>query len=278
MIVLGFDTATQATAVGLRLADGTTLQARDDPGSGERPGHATRLLRMAAQLLDEAELGWSALDRIAVGAGPGRFTGLRVGIATARGLAQSLSLELVGVSSPLALALVVASSREHEDEEVLAVIDARRGEVFAAAYASAADRATEIGRALPKELVAPRALAPTNLGEVMQDAQASGLAGPGWVAVGDGAVLYRAELESLGAHVPPESSLLHMVNGEAICEIAVNSTSEAIDTILPDYQRRPDAQIALEKRTGVPVDGASASDGSGSDGVVATGELDGARA
>ena len=104
MIALGFDTATPSTAVGLRLADGTTLTARDDPGLGERPGHATRLLAMADELLAEAGVAWSALDRIAVGLGPGRFTGLRVGIATARGLAQSLSVELVGVSSLMALA------------------------------------------------------------------------------------------------------------------------------------------------------------------------------
>ena len=99
MIVLGFDTATPSTTVALRMADASTLQARDDPGSGEHPGHATRLLAMTDGLLAGAGIAWSALDRIAVGVGPGRFTGLRVGVATARGLAQSLSLELVGVSS-----------------------------------------------------------------------------------------------------------------------------------------------------------------------------------
>jgi tRNA threonylcarbamoyladenosine biosynthesis protein TsaB len=282
MIVLGFDTATQATAVGLRLADGATLRAHDDPGPGEHPGHATRLLTMAAQVLGEAGIGWSALDRIAVGVGPGRFTGLRVGIATARGLAQSLSLELVGVSSPLALALAASGRGGHEDEEeVLAVIDARRGEVFAAAYASASATgpATEEGeRCLPRELVAPRALAPADLGEVVRDARASGAAGTGWLAVGDGAVLYRTELESLGAaYVPPEDSPLHMVSGAAICEIAAGSTGEAIDTVLPDYQRRPDAQIALE-HAGAPADVAPASGASASGRAIAAGELDGARA
>ena len=79
MIVLGFDTSTPATAVALRLADGRTTQARDDPQAGAHPGHATRLLEMARELLARAGIAWSGIDRIAVGVGPGTFTGLRVG-------------------------------------------------------------------------------------------------------------------------------------------------------------------------------------------------------
>src|ERR1700684_3399861 len=126
MIVLGFDTATPSTTVGLRLSEESARTARHDPAPAEHPGHATELLAMTAQLLAEAGVAWSALDRIAVGVGPGTFTGLRVGIATARGLAQSLSVELVGVSSLSAL----AREATLEGGGVLAVIDARRGEVF----------------------------------------------------------------------------------------------------------------------------------------------------
>jgi tRNA threonylcarbamoyladenosine biosynthesis protein TsaB len=135
-VVLGFDTATHATVVGLRLAAGETLQARDDPAPHGHPGHATRLLGMAADLLARAQLGWSAVERIAVGVGPGRFTGLRVGLATARGLAQSLDTQLAGVSTLRALGLGAqhSGSAEGADRATIAVVDARRGEVFAAAY------------------------------------------------------------------------------------------------------------------------------------------------
>jgi tRNA threonylcarbamoyladenosine biosynthesis protein TsaB len=254
MIVLGFDTATPSTAVGLRLADGMTLQVRDDPGREEHPDHATRLLAMIAGLLGEAGVGWSALDRIAVGVGPGRFTGLRVGVATARGLAQSRGIELVGVSSLLALAQAAARRGEEDRNRqgVLAVIDARRGEAFAAAYAPVDGSAMDRERAMPRELAAPRALASAGLAEVLKVAAARAERVARWVAVGDGAVLYRGELEALGVCVPPEGSPLHRVSGEAICEIAASSAAQAIDMVLPDYRRRPDAEIALERAGGVP--------------------------
>jgi tRNA threonylcarbamoyladenosine biosynthesis protein TsaB len=227
MIVLGFDTATPSTAVGLRLADGSTLQARDDPAPGAHPGHATRLLAMAGALLAEAGIGWNALQRIAVGVGPGTFTGLRVGVATARGLAQSLEIAPVGVSSLRALAEAVG---DKDGGQLLVAIDARRGEVFAATYAAG------------EELEPPRALAPKDLAGVLAGADSR------WLAVGDGALRYREHLESVGATVPAEDSPLHRVSGKAICELGACAKIAAGrgDAILPDYLRRPDAEIALE--------------------------------
>jgi tRNA threonylcarbamoyladenosine biosynthesis protein TsaB len=243
MIVLGFDTSTPSTAVALRLADGSTTQARDDPPAGAHPGHATRLLAMAAEVLAQAEIGWSAIERIAVGVGPGTFTGLRIGVATARGLAQSLSAELVGVSSTSALAAAALARGEAPGEAVLAVIDARRGEAFAAAY-----RAGEDG--LPHELAAPRALAPEHLASVVAEAEeADGAAGATprtWLAVGDGAVRFRAQLEAGGVPTAPDTSPLHLLSGAAICELGAHLTSTGIEEILPDYRRRPDAELAWE--------------------------------
>ncbi len=243
MIVLGFDTATRSTAVALCLGDGSTLQARDDPGTSEHPGHATRLLSMADELLGSAGIGWGAIDRIAVGLGPGTFTGLRVGVATARGLAQSLGVDLVGVSSLRALAeSALRSELNGSHHVVLAVLDARRGEAFAAAY-----EMTDRGSA--EELVPPRALAPEDLGGVVEQAEAviGEEQGRRWQAIGDGAVRFRGDLQAAGVTVPPDSSPLHLLSAEAICDLGARTEAVASgEAIVPDYRRRPDAEIALE--------------------------------
>jgi tRNA threonylcarbamoyladenosine biosynthesis protein TsaB len=245
MIVLGFDTSTRATSVALMLDDDEVLRARDDPGPGAHPGHATRLLAMAGELLANAAISWPSVERIAVGLGPGTFTGLRVGIATARGLAQSLAADLVGVSSSLALAKAALEPLPGErdarrDGRVLAVIDARRGEVFAGAYRAS-------GHDSPAELVPPRAIAPGQLATVIALAEEQGAGTGRWLAAGDGAVRYRDQLETVAVTVPDDSSRLHLVNAATICELGRKGRpATAYEQILPDYRRRPDAEIALD--------------------------------
>jgi tRNA threonylcarbamoyladenosine biosynthesis protein TsaB len=266
VILLGFDTATAATVVGLALADGTLLQARDDPQQGERPGHATRLLPLVDGLLVEAGLGWDQVERIAVGVGPGTFTGLRIGIATARALAQSLDVELVGVSSLDALPY---SAGEHvqgetsrvEAASILAVIDARRGEVFVAAYEG------------EQQLLTPRAVSPDRVGELLEGIS-SDAGAEQWIALGNGAVLYRDAFERAGVSVPPDDSERHRIQSSAICGLGSRLSIHAqaqlssdpsssdlssrpsggpsgrardgVEAIVPDYRRRPDAEAALE--------------------------------
>jgi tRNA threonylcarbamoyl adenosine modification protein YeaZ len=253
VILLGIDTATQATVVGLRLADGSTLQARDEPTAHEHPGHATRLLEMAGGLLTQAEIGWGELQRIAVGRGPGRFTGLRVGIATARGLAQALDIELVGVSSLQALGL--AAARHEPASAILAVIDARRRETFVAAYPAGVDFARERreNEALAGEVDLPGALGAARLQSVVEEAEQRGAPqGERWLAVGDGALAFSEELAAAGLLLAPADSRLDAIDPGAICELGAHielsdAAGPVAPDVLPDYRRSPDAALARQR-------------------------------
>lgn len=223
MIVLGFDTATQATAVALLDAAGDVRERRHEPAAGERPQHAARLLAFAHELLDEVGIAFSGVDRVAVGVGPGGFTGLRIGVATARALAQAAGAELVGVSTLEALA-VAAAPAAPAGAGVLAVVDARRGEVFAAGWRDGEQR------------LAPVALAPAALAERLR------AGGGSWLAVGDGALRLRSELHGAGCTVAPERSPDHGVRAGTICRLALAAAPVAArDAVVPDYLRAPDA-------------------------------------
>lgn len=221
MIVVALDTATPATTVAVRRADGTAHEARDDPSPGERGNHARRLLPLLAQAMREAGVGWEDVDRIAVGIGPGGFTGLRIGIASARALAQARDLPVVPVSSLEALAY--ARRGREPGGLVVAAIDARRGEVFAAAWEGGTPR------------IAPAAWPPQELARAV-----AGLGGTP-LAVGDGSVRFRSALEGAGAVVPADESPDHRVSAVAIA--ALGAAREPVDRneLAPDYLREPDA-------------------------------------
>jgi tRNA threonylcarbamoyladenosine biosynthesis protein TsaB len=236
--VLAFDTATQATAVALsdqldvggQAAGGLELVARDDPPAGRRPRHASRLLRLVTELV-ECGGGWERVDRIAVGIGPGTFTGLRIGIATAHGLARARGIELVGVSTLRSLALTASSACDRA-QGLLALIDARRGELFAAGWAPDTDPRSQL------PLLAPRALGPERVCEALAELGAAPL------AVGDGALLFGKTLEGAGATLPPPGSPLYRVNAATHCVLGARVVPGPLEAVLPEYLRLPDAELA----------------------------------
>ncbi len=224
MNLLGIDTATAASAACVLRADGEAFEVEPPPERlTQRPGHAAELMPAIAARLEDAGLDWGDLDAIAVGVGPGMFTGLRIGVATARGLASATGAELRPVSSLAALAERVGGPEPETPS--LAVLDARRDEVFAALYAGDGTTAWEPFVASP-EAVAERLRA---------DALAP-------LAVGDGATRYREVLIAAGATVAAEDSPAHVVRGLSICRLAANAAPVAVEAVLPDYLRLPDAK------------------------------------
>ena len=223
--VLAFDTATAATSVAV-TRDGKTSEARHDPAPGERPGHATRLLDLVKEAMAAAAVDWDDVARIAVGTGPGSFTGLRIGVATARGLAQARGVRLVGVST---LRMLAMGARVRDARPVLAVIDARRGQAFVAAHSPV------------HELLAPAVVAPEELGGLVAGLERTPL------AVGDGAIRFRPYLEAVGAEVPPDADDRHRVSARYWRAGRTPdgwATAPIEEDVTPDYLRLPDAEIA----------------------------------
>jgi tRNA threonylcarbamoyladenosine biosynthesis protein TsaB len=192
MLILAFDTATDVATSAL-VDDGEVL--------GERTSRAQTLLEDVDALLRQGGARPADVDALALGIGPGSFTGVRVGLATARGLALALGIPAAGVSTLAALAAGAPGATP--------VIDARRREVFV----------------LQGE---PRVLAP---GDVALE--------PGTVCVGSGAVRYRSVLEAAGAEIPPDGDERHLPRARFHALLARDfGPAEAVE---PLYLRVPDA-------------------------------------
>ena len=195
-LVLAFDTATEVATSA--LLDGEEVL-------GERSSRAVTVLEDVDALFRQAGARPVDLEGIAVGVGPGSFTGVRIGLATARGLSLALGVGVAGVSTLDALSAGAPGA--------LPVIDARRREIFVADPV-------------------PRALAPDAL-ELE----------PGTLCVGDGAVRYRATLEAAGAVVPPDEDERHVPR--ARFHAALASVFGPAELVEPIYVRVPDADRAL---------------------------------
>jgi tRNA threonylcarbamoyladenosine biosynthesis protein TsaB len=230
MVVLGLDTATPDAVVGVTADREPVLELSSPPAVDGRPNHAKVLLPEIERCL-EAAGGWDRIDRIAVGVGPGSFTGLRIGIATARALALAREIPIAPVVSLAALARGIARAGE---SPALPVVDARRGEAFAGLY----DGETQIW----EPFVAP----PDRLAERLR-----GLAGP-VLAAGDGALRFAPELEAAGAMVAPPQDPIHHLAARDVCAEGEAASEAPPDQIQPLYLRAPDAKRWLERDRPVP--------------------------
>jgi tRNA threonylcarbamoyladenosine biosynthesis protein TsaB len=228
--IVGWDTATDDLAVAATRGGETLSERATATPEGERPRHATELLAEVEGAARRAG-GWKEVDAIGIGIGPGSFTGLRIGLATARALAQALAMPLIPVGTLAALGAGIRG--QAGVRQVLAVLDARRGQVFAALYGPGGE-----------EVWAPLVASPDQLAERLGSLPAPA------VAAGSGALRFRPELEAAGAEIPPESDPAHRVSGRHLCLLAEAGIPSPPESIRPIYLRPPDAELWLERDAG----------------------------
>jgi tRNA threonylcarbamoyladenosine biosynthesis protein TsaB len=241
--LIGFDTSMAVTVACVIPPSGEPV--RTPPPDPERllgpPAHSAELLPALAGLLEQGGTGWDEVTAIAVGVGPGTFTGLRIGLATARGLGQGLGVPLHPVSSLEALAAgIAAGTGAAPGTPILPLIDAKRGQVFASLHLA--------GESLRREW-GPLALSPDDLEEHIARAAQPPL------AAGDWALESLERLERAGAVVPAPESGLHAIDPLQVCRLARESDPCAPDRVHPVYVRQPDAEIARSARHEAPGDG-----------------------
>jgi tRNA threonylcarbamoyladenosine biosynthesis protein TsaB len=190
-------------------------------GDDGSPRHSTALLAEIERAVG-ASGGWEQVGRIAVGRGPGSFVGIRIGLATARGLATSTGVPVSGICTLDALGRGIGGG--------LAVVDARRGEVFAALYSPQGERLWEPLVATPEALV-ERLSALT----------------PPVLAAGSGAVRFRQELADREVDIPDDADPVHRVSARHLCALAGSAGYGDGGALDPIYLRPPDAQRWRER-------------------------------
>ncbi|MGK2954961.1 MAG: tRNA (adenosine(37)-N6)-threonylcarbamoyltransferase complex dimerization subunit type 1 TsaB [Solirubrobacterales bacterium] len=226
MRIIGFDTATDDTVVAAAVDGQTVFESLIGPEAGGRPVHSDSLLRT---LTDAAEAagGWGLIDRIAVGTGPGTFTGIRIGLATANGIVLSTGIDIAGVSTLAAL----SQPMREPGSSTLALLDARRGEVFAALYGPDGETVWP-----------PLVCSPDDLITRLEDF------GPDLKVGGPGAVRFSQELDRAGVSIAGPEAGVHHLSGKSICDLgATAEPSSTSNPLEPTYLRVPDAQLWLER-------------------------------
>ena len=213
MLILAFDASTSVVTVVVARQEDDERRVLAEASVTSR-GASEALLPAAHAVLELAGESFADVDHVLVGTGPGTFTGIRIAVSTARSLSLGAGTTLSGNSTLAALA-APAIAGGHSD--VLAVLDAKRGEVFAQRFSGKA--AGGLLCAKSEEIS-------------LKDSP---------LIIGDGAVRYRDILSGLG-HIPPDGSPSHRVTATGHV-LSADLTPVELDSLVPIYVREPDAEV-----------------------------------
>jgi tRNA threonylcarbamoyladenosine biosynthesis protein TsaB len=225
MILLAVDTSTTSCSVALFNNDRLLAEAIYAAGKT----HSRHLMAMIQGMLEGCRCEPGDIGGIAVTRGPGTFTGLRIGISTVKGLAEATRAPVVGISSLAALAFPFAL----HDGPVVAMIDARRGEIYYNGYQGAAEPAAGASVGAPETAAATL---PENS-----------------ILVGSGALIYRDVFKTRCPRIRFADATQHVIRAASVGRLAMQRFKQhdidPIEDLIPEYVRKSDAQIDLSLRT-----------------------------
>jgi tRNA threonylcarbamoyladenosine biosynthesis protein TsaB len=228
VLILGIETSTAVSSVALGTQQGILASSMVSRGKG----HAEFLAPAIRFLCEQSDVRLQSLSGVAVGMGPGLYTGMRVGVATAKTLAQTLRVPIVGIASLDLLAFEV----RYTPKLICACIDARRGEVFSAFYRQVPGGVQRVS----KYFVEPPERLAVEVESRIEDV----------LFIGNGALLYRdklpqhlTEFAALSRAFPQAAALLELAMPRFFRE-----ETDQLDDLEPLYLRKADAQIKWEQR------------------------------
>lgn len=235
MLVLSIDTATLVSSVALSTQDKLLAELVIQT----RKTHSETLMPHIAELLNMARIEKKDLEGIAVSIGPGSFTGLRIGLATAKALAYALKIPILGISTFETLAFNCPVPGVY----LSPILDAQKNNVYQAVYSWQQGTLTEI---LPARVV--------NISQAVKEAAA--MERP-VVMLGEAAVMYREEIEAQGTNLvfPPPHVVIPHAGSTAVlgCRLLEQGVVHDVMNLEPVYIRRSEAEVLWEKRQGVPL-------------------------
>lgn len=254
MILLGIDTATSTGGVGIVSATRTarTILAEDSRVAGRT--HGAMILEQLDAALAQADLELSAVDVFAVANGPGSFTGLRVGMATAKALAWACDRPIIGVPTleawatravslrPTAAARAPTAAAEHPDQVIAIALDARKGEVYQAAFG-----VRPVAAGLSRE-IAEAVVSPENCALALSEVVARGAQ---VCLLGDGADRYAEAFAGLSAVERISMDVLPPAGGAVALLAASRALAGDFDdpaVLAPRYVRASEAELSLARR------------------------------
>ncbi|UUV18908.1 tRNA (adenosine(37)-N6)-threonylcarbamoyltransferase complex dimerization subunit type 1 TsaB [Fusobacteria bacterium ZRK30] len=226
MVVLGIDASTKTGSVALYDSE---IGILSEINANIKLNHSDSLMSIVDTVFDLAKLKPKDIDRVAVSIGPGSFTGIRVGVGTAKGLAYSIDCDIVGVNELDILAHTVSQT----PNKIMSLIDARKGRVYYSAYEYNGDKIKRVSHYGAEELRL-----------VLEDFKDEKI-----IFTGDGSIVYKEIIdEVMGENAIYNFKSNSMVRAGIMAEMAVEKDADNLYTLEPYYISKTQAEREKEAR------------------------------